>query len=133
MTRFLDVPATARLIAQTGVTTFLRELVDTLRADYLHWADFDKSPRVACHSRDGVIELMPVANASLFAFKYVNGHPVNAARGMHTVMAFGALAEVDTGYPLLLAELTLTTALRTAATSVLAAQYSPAPIRARWR
>ena len=48
-------------------------------------------------------------------------------------MAFGALAEVDTGYPLLLAELTLTTALRTAATSVLAAGYSPAPIRARWR
>ena len=47
-------------------------------------------------------------------------------------MAFGALAEVDTGYPLLLAELTLTTALRTAATSVLAAD-SPAPIRARWR
>lgn len=127
MTRFLDVPATARLIAQTGVTTFLRELVDTLRADYLHWADFDKSPRVACHSRDGVIELMPVANASLFAFKYVNGHPVNAARGMHTVMAFGALAEVDTGYPLLLAELTLTTALRTAATSVLAAQALARP------
>lgn len=127
MTRFLDVPATARLIAKTGVTTFLRELVDTLRADYLHWADFDKSPRVACHSRDGVIELMPVANASLFAFKYVNGHPVNAARGMHTVMAFGALAEVDTGYPLLLAELTLTTALRTAATSVLAAQVLARP------
>ncbi|WP_126283821.1 ornithine cyclodeaminase [Burkholderia stagnalis] len=122
MTRFLDVPATARLIAQTGVTRFLSELVDTLHADYLRWADFDKSPRVACHSRDGVIELMPVANASLFAFKYVNGHPVNAARGMHTVMAFGALAEVETGYPLLLAELTLTTALRTAATSVLAAK-----------
>ncbi|MBA5819433.1 ornithine cyclodeaminase, partial [Escherichia coli] len=51
----------------------------------------------------------------------------NAARGMHTVMAFGALAEVDTGYPLLLAELTLTTALRTAATSVLAAQLLARP------
>ncbi|AJX14024.1 ornithine cyclodeaminase [Burkholderia ubonensis] len=127
MTRFLDVPATARLIAQTGVTRFLGELVDTLHADFLRWADFDKSPRVACHSRDGVIELMPVANASLFAFKYVNGHPVNAMRGMHTVMAFGALAEVDTGYPLLLAELTLTTALRTAATSVLAAKALARP------
>ena len=42
-------------------------------------------------------------------------------------MAFGALAEVDTGYPLLLAELTLTTALRTAATSVLAAQVLARP------
>ncbi|KWZ39245.1 ornithine cyclodeaminase [Burkholderia savannae] len=122
MTRFLDVPDTSRLIARVGVARFVGELVDTLRADYLRWNDFDKSPRVACHSRDGVIELMPVADAKLFAFKYVNGHPVNAGRGMHTVMAFGALAEVDTGYPVLLAELTLITALRTAATSVLAAR-----------
>jgi ornithine cyclodeaminase len=36
-------------------------------------------------------------------------------------MAFGVLAEVETGYPLLLSELTLVTALRTAATSALAA------------
>jgi ornithine cyclodeaminase len=127
MTRFLDVPATRRLIAQIGVARFLSELVDTLRADYLRWPDFDKSPRVACHSRDGVIELMPVADAKRFAFKYVNGHPINASRGLHTVMAFGALAEVDTGYPLLVAELTLTTALRTAATSVLAARALARP------
>lgn len=122
MTRFLDVPATSRLIARVGVPAFLSELVDTLRADYLRWNEFDKSPRVACHSPNGVIELMPVANDTLFAFKYVNGHPINAQRGIHTVMAFGALADVDTGYPVLLAELTLTTALRTAATSVLAAR-----------
>jgi ornithine cyclodeaminase len=122
MTRFLDVPATSRLVATVGVPHFLRELVSILQADFLRWAEFDKSPRVACHSRDGVIELMPVADAKLFAFKYVNGHPVNAQRGIHTVMAFGALADVDTGYPVLLAELTLTTALRTAATSVLAAK-----------
>ena len=122
MTRFLDVPATSRLINRLGTPRFLSELVDALHADYLRWNDFDKSPRVACHSRDGVIELMPVADSQLFAFKYVNGHPVNAQRGIHTVMAFGALADVETGYPLLLAELTLTTALRTAATSVLAAK-----------
>ena len=77
MTRFLDVPATAQLIAQTGITRFLGELVDTLRADYLRWADFDKSPRVACHSNDGVIELMPIADSNLYAFKYVKGHPVH--------------------------------------------------------
>lgn len=123
MTRFLDVPATRRLIARMGVRRFLSELVDVLESDYRRWADFDKSPRVACHSREGVIELMPVADAQRFAFKYVNGHPVNALRGLHTVMAFGALGDVATGYPLLLAELTLTTALRTAATSVLAAKH----------
>lgn len=127
MTRFLDVPATSRLINQLGIPRFLSELIDALHADYLRWDDFDKSPRVACHSPDGVIELMPVADSQMFAFKYVNGHPVNAERGIHTVMAFGALANVESGYPLLLAELTLTTALRTAATSVLVAKALARP------
>jgi ornithine cyclodeaminase len=127
MTRFLDVPATYRLVADIGVPRFLDELAQIIRADYLRWSEFDKSPRVACHSRLGVIELMPVADAELFAFKYVNGHPINAERGMQTVMAFGALASVDTGYPLFLSELTLTTALRTAATSALAAKALARP------
>jgi len=56
MTRFLDVPATSKLINRLGTPRFLSELVGALHADYLRWDDFDKSPRVACHSRDGVIE-----------------------------------------------------------------------------
>src|SRR5471030_1361622 len=66
---------------------------------------------------------MPVSDASLYAFKYVNGHPKNTQSGMLTVMAFGALGDVDTGRPVLLAEMTLTTAIRTAATSALVARY----------
>jgi ornithine cyclodeaminase len=127
MTCFLDVPATYRLVADIGVPHFLRELADTIRADYLRWQEFDKSPRIACHSNVGVIELMPVADSNLFAFKYVNGHPVNAERGIHTVMAFGALADIDTGYPTFLSELTLTTALRTAATSAMVAKVLARP------
>lgn len=127
MTRFLDVPATYRLVADIGVPRILSELTETIRADYLRWSDFDKSPRLACHSQVGVIELMPVADSKLFAFKYVNGHPINAERGIHTVMAFGALAEVETGYPLFLSELTLTTALRTAATSAVVAKALARP------
>jgi ornithine cyclodeaminase len=57
----------------------------------------------------------------------VNGHPKNTAEGLLTVTAFGVLADVDTGYPLLLSELTVTTALRTAATSALAAQKLARP------
>ncbi len=38
-------------------------------------------------------------------------------------MAFGALGDVDTGKPVLLSEMTLTTAIRTAATSALVARY----------
>lgn len=127
MTRFLDVPAAYRLVVDIGVPRFLTELAACIRADYLRWNEFDKSPRVACHSKAGVIELMPVADSKLFAFKYVNGHPINAERGIHTVMAFGALAEVDSGYPLFLSELTLATALRTAATSALVARSLARP------
>jgi ornithine cyclodeaminase len=127
MTRFIDVPALSRLVQDIGVTTFLEELTDTLRQDYLRWPEFDKTARVASHSPLGVIELMPVADASRYAFKYVNGHPKNTARGMFTVMAFGVLADVETGYPLLLSELTLTTALRTAATSAMAAKALARP------
>ena len=122
MTRFLDVPAMSRLVREVGVPRFLAELAQAIRADYLRWNEFDKSARLASHSPVGVIELMPVADAQRFAFKYVNGHPRNTGRGLFTVMAFGVLAEVDTGYPLLLSELTLTTALRTAATSALVAR-----------
>jgi ornithine cyclodeaminase len=70
-----------------------------------------------------VIELMPTSDGRLYSFKYVNGHPQNTARGLLTVTAFGVLADVETGYPLLLSELTITTALRTAAMSALAARW----------
>ena len=127
MTRFLDVPAMTRLVRAVGVPRFISELAQAIGDDYLRWNEFDKSARLACHSDVGVIELMPVADAQRFAFKYVNGHPQNTARGLFTVMAFGVLAEVETGYPLLLSELTLATALRTAATSALVAQKLARP------
>lgn len=93
-----------------------------LQHDYLRWREFDKTARVASHSAQGVIELMPISDGWQYCFKYVNGHPANTAKGLLTVTAFGVLADVATGYPRLLSELTLTTALRTAATSVLAAR-----------
>lgn len=127
MTRFIDVPAMSRLIQKIGLPVFLGELADVIAADFRRWPNFDKCARVASHSEIGVIELMPVADAHDYAFKYVNGHPANTARGLYTVMAFGVLAEVETGYPVLLSELTLATALRTAATSLMAARALARP------
>ncbi|ALM83723.1 ornithine cyclodeaminase [Bordetella sp. N] len=127
MTRFIDVPQLASLVHHIGPGRFMTELATVIKADYLRWKDFDKTPRVATHSTRGVIELMPVADAFRYTFKYVNGHPSNTAAGLPTVMAFGALADVDTGYPRLLSELTLMTALRTAATSAMVAQALARP------
>jgi len=127
MTRFIDVPTMSRLVQAVGLERFIGELADTLRADFIRWNDFDKSARVASHSDIGVIELMPVADARHYAFKYVNGHPRNTRQGLYTVMAFGVLADVATGYPVLLSELTVATALRTCATSLMAARALARP------
>ena len=70
---------------------------------------------------------MPISDRDRYAFKYVNGHPANANKGLPTVMAFGVLADVETGFPTLLAEMTLTTAFRTAAASAIAAEALARP------
>lgn len=123
MVDFIGIERVRELVARKGTAAFIEELASEIEAGYRRWQEFDKSPRHAVHSPVGVIELMPISDGTLYSFKYVNGHPKNTAQGLLTVTAFGVLADVDTGYPLLLSELTLTTALRTAAMSVLAARY----------
>ncbi|WP_374413816.1 ornithine cyclodeaminase [Hydrogenophaga sp.] len=126
-TLYLSAPDAADLVRRHGVAPCIEAIAANIRADFLRWADFDKTARVAAHSDVGVIELMPVADAQRYSFKYVNGHPGNTRLGLSTVMAFGVLADVDTGAPLFLSELTLTTALRTAAMSALAAKVLARP------
>ncbi|WP_296510787.1 ornithine cyclodeaminase [Rhodoferax sp.] len=127
MTRYIDVHDMQALVRQHGLAPMMSEMAQTIREDFSRWEDFDKSPRTANHSTNGVIELMPVSDNALYAFKYVNGHPKNPLQGLSTVMAFGVLADVATGYPELLSELTITTALRTAATSAMAAKVLARP------
>jgi ornithine cyclodeaminase len=122
MVDFIGIERVRELVARLGAARFIEELAGEIETDYLRWREFDKSPRHATHSSVGVIELMPASDGQLYAFKYVNGHPKNTSVGLLTVTAFGVLSDVVTGYPLLLSELTLTTALRTAATSALAAR-----------
>ena len=126
-TLYLSAPDVIALVQRKGIESCLRGIADYIHADFLRWGAFDKSARVASHSRDGVIELMPIADGQTYAFKYVNGHPKNTRWGLSTVMAFGVLADVSTGAPLLLSELTLTTALRTAAMSAVAARALARP------
>jgi ornithine cyclodeaminase len=125
MTRvaYLDVPATAAWVARRGPARVIADLTDAIERDFTRWPELETRPRLASHSRDGVIELMPAADATTFGFKLVNGHPRNPARGYQTVTALGMLVDVHNGYPSFLAEMTILTALRTAATSALAARY----------
>lgn len=125
MTRvpYLDVPATAAWVARRGPERVIADLTDALERDFARWPELETRPRLASHSRDGVIELMPAGDAATFGFKLVNGHPRNPSLGYQTVTALGMLVDVHNGYPSFLAEMTILTALRTAATSALAARY----------
>ena len=120
---FVSVENMMHLVNAIGVEPFIADLASYIEADFRRWPEFDKTPRVASHSQEGVIELMPTADAENYGFKYVNGHPKNMREGYQTVTAFGVLSSVSNGYPLLLSEMTLLTALRTAATSALVGRY----------
>lgn len=126
-TVYLSVQDMIRLVQRKGLPACIAGVAERIERDFLRWQEFDKTARVASHSDDGVIELMPIADASQFSFKYVNGHPKNTRDGLPTVMAFGVLADVATGMPRLLSELTLTTAIRTAAMSAVAARRLARP------
>ncbi|MGU3575857.1 ornithine cyclodeaminase [Brucellaceae bacterium C25G] len=127
---FVSVDHMMKLVLNIGVDVFLKELAAYVEEDFRRWELFDKTPRVAAHSEEGVIELMPTSDGELYGFKYVNGHPKNTHEGLQTVTAFGVLADVASGYPILLTEMTMLTALRTAATSAVVAKYL-APENAR--
>jgi ornithine cyclodeaminase len=123
MVPFVSVQDMMRILNAIGPRQMLRELCAYIEADFRRWETFDKTPRIPAHSEEGVIELMPTSDGAYYGFKYVNGHPANMARGFQTVTAFGVLAKVSNGYPVLFTEMTILTALRTAATSAMAAKY----------
>jgi ornithine cyclodeaminase len=123
MVHYIGTERLRELVSRVGCGRFIEELAAEIAADYRRWNEFEKSARLASHSTVGVIELMPTTDGKLYSFKYVNGHPKNTSQGLLTVTAFGVLADVSTGYPLLLSEMTFVTALRTAAISALAARH----------
>jgi len=120
---FVSVDGMMKLVLSIGVERFLTELAAYIEEDFRRWEIFDKAPRIASHSTEGVIELMPTSDGRVYGFKYVNGHPKNMREGRQTVTAFGVLADVGNGYPVLLSEMTILTALRTAAMSAVAAKH----------
>jgi ornithine cyclodeaminase len=120
---FVSVDDMMKIVNDIGPAKAMAEIAAYIEDDFKRWEQFDKTPRVAAHSDEGVIELMPTSDGETYGFKYVNGHPANMARGFQTVTAFGVLARVDNGYPVLLSEMTILTALRTAATSAMAAKH----------
>lgn len=119
---FLDVSNIIKIIKIIGLKNIFTEVKNEIKKDYLNWDDFQKSSRTVNDIKEGVIELMPISNNEKYSFKYVNGHPKNINFNLPTIMGFGMLSDMKTGIPLLLSEMTILTAIRTASTSVLLAE-----------
>ena len=120
--KILTVENLVYLTKKHGLKNIFNGIRNEIYKDFRNWDTFNKCPRIANHSNEGVIELMPISNKNIYSMKYVNGHPNNYKYNLPTVMAYGMLSNVITGEPFLISELTFSTAIRTACTSVMAAQ-----------
>ena len=123
MTRYIDVNDLSYLVSQKGLQTCITEMAEYIRADYLRWQDFRKmrtpgQPLAGRRDRADA-DVRRVAVRLQVRQRPPEEHPDRHAHGD----GLWCVGDVDTGTPLLLSEMTLTTAIRTAATSVLAARY----------
>ena len=123
MVKIITIDDIKAILQRKQLKFFFLELIEQLRQDFSRWHEFKKTPRHATHYPHGVIELMPISDNQYYSFKYVNGHPANPNEKKLNVVAIGVLADVTSGYPLMISEMTLLTAFRTAATSALASSY----------
>lgn len=121
--KVLTVDDIRTLIHKVGLSTFFKLSIDAMETDFCHWNSFNLTPRHPTYFPDGVIELMPCSDNSLYSLKYVSGHPDNPAQDRLSIVALGLLSDVNNGYPLMICEMTLLTAIRTAIAGVLAAKY----------
>ncbi|MBI2627669.1 ornithine cyclodeaminase [Candidatus Nomurabacteria bacterium] len=118
--KILTVESLAELVKHHRIENYLIDLMKVLKLDFSRWQEFNKIPRPSMQVLGGVLELMPICDGVYYTFKYVNCHPKNPEKNLMTVVATGQLSRIDTGYPLMFSEMTLLTALRTAATTALA-------------
>lgn len=114
---------TASDISKIGFKELFTGAVRFLEEDLGRWHSLRKSVRHATHFDHGVFELMPCADDTYYTYKYVNAHPANPSLGKLSIVALGMLADIKTGYPQMVCDMTLLTAIRTAAMSALAARH----------
>ena len=78
---FISVGNMMRLIHHIGLEPMLVGLANTIEADFKRWPIFDKTPRIASHSTEGVIELMPPQTATPMDLNMSMATPVTPAKG----------------------------------------------------
>ena len=54
--RVLSVQDVAKIVKKHNFKSFIKDLVQYTKQDFIRWNEFDKSPRYAAHVPGGVIE-----------------------------------------------------------------------------
>jgi ornithine cyclodeaminase len=78
---YLSVADVVAVLKRKGLKACITGIAENIRADFLRWDEFDKCARVANHSAQGVIELMPISDPEAYSFMYVNAIPATRAPG----------------------------------------------------
>ncbi len=55
MVPFVSVDHMMKLVNERGPAKMIAEIATYIEADFRRWESFDKTPRVAAHSKEGVI------------------------------------------------------------------------------
>lgn len=124
MVRIITLDDVKSLIRKVTLKKLLLHLIERLESTFLQLDEFEKMSRFVSILDKEVFQLMPFCGKDYYSVKYVNGHPNNTR---DNIVGIGILVDVATGYPVMISEMTLLTALRTAATVALASKYLAKP------
>lgn len=125
-TLLLEESDIIHLIKKTGLENFLNQLRDELESGFKDFflQKIQVPPRAEFFFPQGTMESMPAKDENYFACKIVNTHLQNPLTyNLPTIIACGVLVEGKTGFPLMLTESTILTALRTGTASAIATKY----------
>jgi len=125
-TLLLEESDIIHLIKKTHLDNFLNQLRDELESGFRDFAQnkIQVPARAEFFFPKGTMESMPAKDENYFGCKIVNTHLQNPfTYNLPTIIACGVLVDGETGFPLLLTESTILTALRTGTASAIATKY----------
>jgi ornithine cyclodeaminase/alanine dehydrogenase-like protein (mu-crystallin family) len=109
-----------------GLQNFLEQILNALEKGFKQFAvnQIMVPPRQEFFFSKGTMESMPASDKDHFSCKIVNTHLENPSKfGIPTIIASGLLVDGVTGFPIMITESTILTALRTGIASGIATKY----------
>jgi ornithine cyclodeaminase/alanine dehydrogenase-like protein (mu-crystallin family) len=109
-----------------GLDSFLNQILEALEIGFKEFAikQITVPSRQEFYFRRGTMESMPASDKDYFSCKIVNTHLENPSKfRIPTIIASGLLVDGLTGFPLMITESTILTAMRTGIASAIATKY----------